>query len=141
MKTFICLFLVCACTLCLQAQSIIGDWQLTKQSDCMEEKMTAVSDSTQQMIDEMKSMTPPTPQIVSFKEKLSGEESTRILNRKKAVHNKSFSYKFDGERLLILDKKSHTLTDSYTVEKFSADSLIISNSSRPCETRIFLRVK
>jgi hypothetical protein len=89
----------------------------------------------------MKSMAGATPQVITFKEKLAGEESTRILNRKKSANSKNFLYKFNGEMLLILDKKSQTITDSYLVDKFSADSLIISNASRPCETRILLRIK
>ena len=107
----------------------------------MEEKISASSIEEADMADEMSGMSAATPQIVTFKEKLSGEESTRILNRKKSSKNKSFLYKFTGETLLILDKKSQTITANYLVDKFTADSLIISNASRPCETKIFLRLK
>jgi hypothetical protein len=128
-------------TFSVSAQSIIGRWQLVKQSDCMESNITAANDSEQRLVDDMKSMSVPTPQIVTFKEKLTGEESTRILNKKKTANSKSFLYKFNGESLMILDKKSHTITDNYLVDKFSTDSLIISNVSRPCETKIFLKLK
>lgn len=124
-----------------QSQSIIGKWQLVKQSDCMEENLSAVDGDTQYLVDEMKAKSSPTPQVVTFKEKLQGEESTRILNKKRSANNKAFLYKFNGETLLILDKKSQTITDNFMVEKFSGDSLIISNASRPCETKIFLRLK
>ncbi len=107
----------------------------------MEENLTATNETTRDMVEEMKSMAPATPQVVTFKEKLQAEESTRILNKKRSGNNKSFLYKFDGERLLILDKRSQTITSNYFVDKFSGDSLIISNSSRPCETKIFLRLK
>jgi hypothetical protein len=141
MKTFICLCLSCGFCLTLHGQSIIGNWQLVKQTTCLEENMTAANDSAEKMVDEMKTMSSASAQIVSFKEKLSGEESTRILTKKKSANNKSFLYKFDGESLMILDKKTQTITDNYLVEKFSADSLILSNASRPCETKIFLRIK
>jgi hypothetical protein len=141
MKTFICLFLI-GFSISSQAQSIIGSWQLVKESSCLEETMTAANDSAQGLVQEMKSMAHnPAAQVVTFKEKLAGEETTRILNHKKAANSKSFLYKFDGETLLILDKKSHTITDNYMVDKFSTDSLIIANSARPCETKIFLRIK
>jgi hypothetical protein len=141
MRKFICLFLIgTGASLAAHAQSIIGDWQLLRESTCMDDKIVATNADNQQMIDEMKSMAGPTRQVVSFREKMTGEENTRILSRKKATNNKSFLYKFDGESLLILDKKSHTLTDNYIVDKFSADSLIISNSARPCEVKIFLRI-
>jgi hypothetical protein len=42
--------------------------------------------------------------------------------------------------LLILDKKSQTISESYLVDKFTADSLIVSNASRPCDTKIFLKI-
>ena len=125
----------------VRAQSIVGSWQLVKQSNCMEENMTAANDTAQRMIEDMKEMGSPSAQVVVFKEKMAGEESTRILTKKKTSNNKNFLYRFDGETLMILDKKSQTISDSYMVDKFSADSLIISNSSRPCETRIFLRLK
>lgn len=107
----------------------------------MEENMTAANDTAQRMIEDMKEMGSPSAQVVVFKEKMAGEESTRILTKKKTSNNKNFLYLFDGETLMILDKKSQTISNSYMVDKFSADSLIISNSSRPCETRIFLRLK
>lgn len=122
------------------AQSIIGNWQLVKESSCLEENIT-VADSTQQLIDDMKSRSAATPMIVSFKEKSMGEESMRIISKRKSGYSKNFMYKFDGEVLMILDKKSHTITDNYLVEKFTADSLIVSNAQRPCETKIFLKVK
>ena len=141
MKTFICLFLIGASTIVLRAQSIVGTWQLVKQTNCLEENMVAANDTAQRMVEDMKAMSASTPQVVTFREKLSGEESTRILTRKKTGNTKSFLYKFDGEMLMILDKKSQTITDNFLVDKFSTDSLIISNVSRPCETKIFLRLK
>lgn len=133
----LCTF-ICQTTM---AQSILGKWQMVKKSDCMEENMSSVNADTQQMLDDMKGMKATTPQVVTFKEKMNGEESTRILNKRKSSNSKSFLYKFNGESLMILDKKSQTLIDNYTVEKLSTDSLIISNATRPCETKIFLKLK
>jgi hypothetical protein len=140
MKTILCLLFFSFTTL-VSAQSIIGHWQLLRESNCLEEKVPSSADSTQRMVDEMKSMSSASPLIVKFKDKMAGEESMRILTKRKTVNDKNFLYKFDGEMLLILDKKSRTITDSFTVEKLDADSLILSNVSRPCETRIFKRIK
>jgi hypothetical protein len=140
MKSLLCLLLICALGTA-QAQSIIGKWQLVKEGNCQEETMTTENDSTQELIRDMKSMSSPSAQVVSFKEKQTGEESTRILNRKKGTNYKNFLYRFDGESLMILDKRSRTITESFIVDKFSSDSLIISNAARPCETKIFLRIK
>jgi hypothetical protein len=141
MKTIICLLVMSISSASLNGQSIIGTWQLVKQTTCLEENMTAEVDSGNRLAEDMKSMSSATPQTVTFKEKLSGEESTRILSKKKSANNKTFTYKFDGEMLMILDKKSQTITENYMVEKISSDSLVLSNAARPCETKILLRIK
>jgi hypothetical protein len=122
-------------------QSLLGTWQLIKETTCLEDEMTAGNDSAQEMLNNMKSMSSPTAQIIKFKEKGQGEENTRILTKKRAANNKNFLYKFNGERLLILDKKSQTLSESYSVDKFSSDSLILSNTARACETKILIKIK
>ena len=141
MKTILCILLGFGFSVTLRAQSIVGSWQLIKETSCLEEKMSADSDSASSLLEDMKSMSSPYPQVVTFKEKMTGEESTRILTRKRSDNKKSFLYKFDGEMLLILDKKSQTITENFTVEKFTTDSLIISSASRPCEIRVFSRIK
>ena len=141
MKTVICVLLGFGISIALRAQSIVGSWQLVKETNCMEEQMSTDNDSASNMLEDMKSMSSPSAQVVTFKEKMTGEESTRVLTRKRSDNRKSFLYKFDGEMLLILDKKSQTITENFTVEKFTTDSLIISSSSRPCEIRVFSRIK
>jgi len=141
MKTYIFTLLSLGFTTMLQAQSIIGSWQLVRESNCVEEHITADSDDVQNLTNDMKAMASPSPQVVTFKEKAQGQESTRILTRKKPSNKKSFLYRFDGEQLMILDKKSQTITENFTVEQFSVDSLIVSSASRPCETKVFVRVK
>lgn len=106
----------------------------------MENKMKPLADSTQRLVEDMKSRGSATASTITFKDNQAGEESTRILNSRKSGYSKNFLYKFDGEMLMVLDKRSRTITDNYIVEKFSADSLILANASRPCETRIFLKI-
>ena len=139
MKTILTIFCLCL-SATLYSQSLVGEWQLIKQSTCMEQKLPAVSDSTQDLINDMKSRSTATASTVTFKDNQSGEESTRILNSRKNGYSKNFLYKFDGESLMVLDKRSRTITDNFIVEKFSADSLILANASRPCETKIFLKI-
>lgn len=141
MKTYIFTLLSLGFSTMLQAQSIIGSWQLVRETNCVEEHITADNENVQNLTNDMKAMSSPTPQVVTFKEKAQGEESTRILTRKKPSNKKSFLYRFDGERLMILDKRSQTITENFTVEQFSADSLIVSSASRPCETKVFVRLE
>lgn len=123
-----------------QGPTIVGNWQLVKQSNCLEESASLQTDSLADLRDDMHSRSGILAQVVQFKENSSGEESTRILNQKKSANPKKFFYKFNGEMLLILDKKSQTISNSYLVDKFTHDSLIVSNASRPCETKIFRKI-
>jgi hypothetical protein len=123
------------------AQTIVGTWQLVKQTSCLEDDMPLENDTIEDMMMKMNAMSDATPQVIKFKEKGTGEESTRILGKRRSANDKNFLYKFDTETLYILDKKSQTIIDAYTVDKFSSDSLILSNASMACETKIFVKIK
>ena len=114
---------------------------MVRQSNCVEDELEETDADTQELVDDMKSIAGATPQVLTLKEKNEGEENTKIIDRKKSYNSKSFLYKFDGESLYFLDKKSRTIIETFTVEKLVTDSLIISNTSRACETRIFVRIK
>ena len=124
-----------------RAQSILGTWQLVKETSCLENEMPAESDSVEDLLYSMKAMEKPTAQIIQFKEKGTGEENTRILNKRRPANGQHFMYKYDNETLYILDKRSHTLVDAFTVEKLTADSLILSNTNRACETKVLVKIK
>ena len=122
------------------AQDIVGSWQLVKQSNCLQEQANGSEEQLGDLRKEMHSQSSVAQQVVSFRSNSSGEETTRILNSSKVANPKKFYYKFNGEMLLILDKKSQTISDSYLIDKITADSLIVSNASRPCETMIFVKI-
>jgi hypothetical protein len=144
LKTFLfpCFTLLVHLSVSAQAPSIVGSWQLVKQSTCMSEtaSLQEDKDTLQQLRDDMHRRTSPRAQVVNFRENASAEESSRILNTNRSVNPKKLLYKFNGEMLLILDKKSQTISDSYLVDKFTVDSLIVSDASRPCETKIFVKI-
>ena len=141
MKTLILFSAFSLLVMGANAQSIIGSWQLVRQSSCVEDELGTGDADTEELITDMKGMSGTTPQVLILKEKNEGEENTKIITKKKSYNSKSFLYKFDGEFLYFLDKKSRTIIESFTVEKLATDSLIISNTSRACETRIFVRIK
>ncbi len=124
-----------------QTSAITGRWQLVKKSSCLDENGSGDQDTLRQLRDDMHSRATATAQVVSFRENSSAEESTRILNSSRSANQKKFFYKFNGDMLLILDKKSQTISDSYLVEKISSDSLVLSNASRPCEMKFFVKIK
>lgn len=124
-----------------QAQSIIGTWQLMKETTCMEENMEPLDEDMEKIKSDMSGMSSRTPQVIVFKDNGSGEESLRIIDTRKNAGKSSFLYRSDADNLYILDKKSRTIKGSYKIEELTSSSLILSNASRPCETRIFVRIK
>ena len=141
MKKLILLLALTGYTLLGQAQSIVGRWQLVKQSSCVEDELGGNDDDAQALVDDMKSMSGSTPQVLELKDNNTGQESTKIISKKKSYNSKSFMYRYNENGLYFLDKKSKTIIEGYTIEKLEGDSLIISNSSRVCETKIFVRIK
>jgi hypothetical protein len=140
MKISLMLALLLVCSFS-RAQEIVGKWQLVKQSTCIEDELDANSPEEEEIISEMKSMSGAAPQTIEFKENNSAVENTKIIDRKKSYNSNAMMYKFTGDALHILDKKSRMIIDSFIVEQLSADSLIISNSERACETRVFVKIK
>ena len=141
MKTFIFLMVFGSASLFCQAQSVVGRWQLIKQSNCVESELGEGEASTQEMVEDMKGLSGASPQVLELKENNTGEENTKIISKKKSYNSKSFLYRYQAGTLYFLDKKSKTIIDGYTVEKLDGDSLIISNATRVCETKIFVRIK
>lgn len=141
MKTITMLLLLIPAAVYSQSASIIGKWQVVKQSNCVEDEMGEDDAETQALIEDMKGMSGQTPQILEFKENNGVHESTKIINKRKSYNSKAMLYRINENGLYFLDKKSRTIIESFTVEKLTTDSLIISNSSRVCETKIFVRIK
>ena len=102
MKTIACLLVLNALTMVCQAQSIVGRWQLVKESSCVEDEMSPDDVEAEELIDDMKSRSGATPQVIEFKDNNSGHESTKIISRKKSYNSKGFLYRFDGEGLYFL---------------------------------------
>ena len=140
MKKLMLLLAMTGCALFSQAQSIVGRWQLVKQSTCVEDELGEVDEDTQALVDDMKASAGATPQVLELRDNNTGQESTKIISKKKSYSSK-FLYRYNENGLYFLDKKSQTIIEGYTVEKLEGDSLIISNSSRVCETKIFVRIK
>jgi hypothetical protein len=123
------------------SQSLIGSWQLVKQTSCIDTELADEDETVQGMIDDMKSRNDQTPQVLRFKDSKNGDESTKILNQKRSSNTRNFLYKFNGTSLYILDKKSQIIVDTFTVDVLQGDSLVISNAARPCETKVFVKLK
>ena len=141
MKTVILILALASSIMVCHAQSIVGRWQLSKQSNCVENELDQDEEaSVKEMVEDMEGLSGAEPQILEFKDNNTGSENTKIINKNKSYNSKSFLYRYNEGSLYILDKKSRTIIDGFTVEKLTNDSLIISNVSRVCETKIFVRL-
>lgn len=116
-----------------QNPPLLGSWQLARHMSC-DETQASTDNGKDAAVQEQ---TPP--RVVTFEKKARAEESSPILNTQRPT--RKFHYRFTGEMLLILDKKTQTITDSYLVEKLTTDSLIVSSRQRPCDTRVFVRMR
>jgi hypothetical protein len=141
MKTITMLLLLIPAAVYSQSASIVGKWQMVRQSNCVEDELSADDAETQELIEDMKGMSGQTPQVLEFKDNNGVHESTKIISKRKSYNSKSMLYRLSENGLFFLDKKSRTIIESFTVEKLTLDSLIISNSTRVCETKIFVRIK
>jgi hypothetical protein len=133
----------CLTSVSLSAQIILGKWQLLKQSTCIEAQLDSPdqSEDLDRLLADKNSMKTRTPSIVEFKPKMKGLQSTSVLGKRKTVDDKTFLYKLDGNTLYLLDKKSKTIIFTYTVEELTKTSLTLSETSRPCEVRVFERIQ
>ena len=141
MKMLLVFLAAMVCCSTVSGQTIVGSWQLMKQSSCIDDKISVDDEGVKDVLNDMNSMSNQTPQVIQFKDNQTGEESTHILNKKKTSNAKNFLYKMDEGNLYILDKKSHTIAETYSIEVLKTDSLILSNATRACETKIFIRIK
>jgi hypothetical protein len=142
MKSLLIIGLILA-SITTQAQNILGKWQLMKKTDCMSEKLDDPnqSEDMDELMSDFNKMKNRTPDVIEFKEKMKGEQSTTILGKRKEVNEKNFLYRFDGKTLHLLDKKSRTIIASYTVDEFTDSRLVLSDANRPCEVRVFERIR
>jgi len=141
MKAITLLFLCISASVYSQSGSIVGHWQLVKQSNCVDDELGEEDTETQELIEDMKGMSGQTPQVLEFRDNNTVNESTKIISKRKSYNSKSMLYRVSEGGLYFLDKKSRTIIESFTIEKLASDSLIISNSARVCETKVFVRIK
>lgn len=123
------------------AQSLVGTWQLVRHSSCLEEKVGDEDEATNDLLDDIRSRESGTQSVIRFNDDSSGDESIRLLDSRKSKKRNNFLYRYSEGKLYFLDKKSRLLMGSYDVDRLSADSLVFSNATRACETRIFVRLE
>lgn len=127
---------------CAWAQSVEGTWQQTENKTCFQANMEE-SDTEKELESAMHGTSASSvAKIIVFKKDGSGEEGIFSAGKKKKRSQLSaFKYKFSGQELIFLDKKSGIITSRFVVDEISSTSLKIHDAARDCETRSFIKVK
>ena len=124
----------------IQAQSLVGSWQLTEEKTCFESQI-AESDTEKELRKDMGSSMNAVARIIKFDKKGNGEEGIFSVGSKKGSGMRSFAYKVNGAELLLLDKKSGMMTQQLIVDELSSSTLKIHVATKDCETKTFSRIK
>lgn len=140
MKTITLLILSFAFSLA-KSQSLVGTWQITKQTNCLESEVSDTLKTDENVMKEFSSKSKPSPKMVKFNIDNSGEEMVKVVDKKKASTVKKFHYKFDGTTIYILDKKSRLIVNSMGVETLTSDSLVYNTAGKTCEKVILVRTQ
>jgi hypothetical protein len=123
------------------SQKIEGTWQQVDKKTCFQSNMKE-SDTEKELESAMRGTSASTvAQLIVFKKDGSGEEGIFSAGKKKAADKNSFKYKYSGQELVFLDKKSGIITYRFVVDELTETSLKIHDAVKDCESRAFTRVK
>jgi len=124
-----------------KSQSLVGTWQITKQTNCLEIEVSDTTKTDPALMKEFESKSTRSPKVLIFRSDNSGEEGMKIPEKKKTSNTKKFLYKYDGSVIYILDKKSHLITKSLIVDTLTSDSLVYHTNGKNCETVFLVRTQ
>lgn len=141
MKWMVVVIITIAAPSLTVGQSIVGDWQVTKQTNCLENEVSGTLKTDSVMLEARSSKSNHTPIVMTFRADNTGEERVKVMNKKKSADRKKFHYKFDNQNIYILDKKSHLIISDFVVEALTADTLIYYTQGKECEKTTLVRIK
>lgn len=123
------------------SQSIMGTWQVMKESNCLGNELESPTETEEELTNQMAALSGQTPKVMRFNPDNSGEQNWKAVGKRKTAVREKFLYKMADDVLYILDKKSKLITDTYLIHVLTAESLVLVNKSRSCERMELVRVK
>jgi len=124
----------------LQAQSVIGTWQLVDEQTCLQVQFEK-SETEKELEQSMGGSKNAVAKLIRFDKKETGEEGIFSQGNKKGTGMNSFRYNVIGNELRFLDKKSGIITQRFVIDELTESTLKIHNAMKDCEVRFFSRVK
>jgi translation initiation factor 6 (eIF-6) len=132
--------LMAVISLQLQAQSIVGTWQLVEEQTCLQVQFEK-SETEKELEQSMGSSKNAVAKLIRFEKKGTGEEGIFSQGNKKGTGMNSFRYNVRGNELRFLDKKSGIMTQRFIIDELTESTLKIRNAVKACEMKFFSRVK
>jgi hypothetical protein len=132
--------LMAVISLQLQAQSVVGTWQLVEEQTCLQVQFEK-SETEKELEQSMGSSKNAVAKLIRFEKKGTGEEGIFSQGNKKGTGMNSFRYNVKGNELRFLDKKSGIITQRFVIDELTESTLKIHNAMKDCEVRFFSRVK
>ena len=132
--------LMAVVSLKLQAQSVVGTWQLVEEQTCLQVQFEK-SETEKELEQSMGSSKNAVAKLIRFEKKGTGEEGIFSQGNKKGKGMNSFRYNVRGNELRFLDKKSGIITQRFVIDELTESTLKIHNAMKDCEVRILSRVK
>lgn len=124
----------------MQAQSIVGTWQLTDEKTCFQSELKE-GDTEIELLKDMGGSSNGVARIIRFEKKGSGEDGIFATGLRKAADMSAFKYKINGQEIMMLDNKSGIMTQHLIIDELSQSTLRVHNAKKECETKTFLRLK
>ncbi len=124
----------------LQAQSIVGTWQLTDEKTCFQANLEE-SETEKELLPDMGASRNAVARTIMFDKKGRGEEGVFSAGKKKGSNLTTFNYKVSGQELLLLDTKSGLMTRQLVIDALSQSTLTVHNAKKDCEIKTFIRIK
>ncbi len=139
MRTFILMTFVCS-ALFVQAQSIVGTWQLTEEKPCISQQIEE-SDTEKDLLKSFGSSNSAVARIIRFDAKGKGQEGIFSSGKRKGGDMEAFRYQLSSNELQFLDKKSGIIRERFVIDELSSFTLKFHRVGKECESRTFTRVK
>jgi len=140
MKILLTLMISCF-ALSLQAQSIVGTWQLTEEKTCFQTQFEKSSTENELESSMGGSSRSGVAKLITFDAKGRGEEGIFSSGTKKGSSKNTFRWKIEGTELHFLDKKSGIITKRFILDELGTSTLRIHDAVRDCEVKVFSKVK
>jgi hypothetical protein len=125
----------------VQAQAIVGTWQLTEEKTCFKTQFEKSSTEKELESSMGGSSRSAVAKLITFDSKGGGEEGIFTAGKKKGSSKSSFQWKIEGTELQFVDKKSGMITQRFVLDELGASTLRIHDAVRECEVKVFSKVK